>query len=232
MRLIALALVLATGAIEARADLVTYNMAGTIVSVSSNTSSLPIHVGDRFAWTLQYDRSLQAPRNLPGEPFEYTPRSATLFNFVDQTEKISLPSPPSNPKTLTGLGLVLNPGTNPKLGNGGFTSYTLWSDSRGNPLGSAMLSLASSAHRLEFPTSNLADLQLNSVPFDDRLLNYAYGMHPLTLPVLGIYVQADPLSSPTSSTPEPGSLTLFLLGALGMSARYLRARFGQSVPAP
>jgi hypothetical protein len=225
----ALALVLATGAIEARADLVTYNMAGTIVSVSSNTSGLPIHLGDRFTWTLQYDRSLPH-LNIPGEPYTYAPRSATLFNFVDQTEKLSLPSPPSSPKNLAGLALVLNPGTNVNRGNGEFTTTTMWSDGRTGLFGAASLTLTSYTHRLELPTGNLANFQLNSVPFEVRSLNYGFQVPPSTLPALDFYVQADPLSSHTSSTPEPGSLTLFLLGALGISARYLRARFGQSVP--
>jgi hypothetical protein len=229
LRPIALALVLPTGAIEARADLVTYNMAGTIVSVPSNTNGLPIHVGDRFTWTLQYDRSLSHV-NIPGEPFTYAPRSATLFNFVDQTANISLPSPPSNPNPTIGASLILNPGTNSNIRMGEFRTDTMWSDGRTGPFRVASLTLTDYTHYLVLPTGNLASFQLNSVPFEVRSLNYGYELPRSTSPVLDFYVQADPFSSPTSPTPEPGSLTLFLLGALGMSARYLRGRFGRSVP--
>jgi hypothetical protein len=72
MRLIALALVLTLGTLEAHADLVTYNMTGTLVDGSSSTDPA-MASGDRVAWMLQYDRSWPAESMVPNTSSGYFP---------------------------------------------------------------------------------------------------------------------------------------------------------------
>ena len=84
---------------------------------------------------------------------------------------------------------------------------------------SASLTLSSVSPPVPLPTLNLANLSLSTLPFDVRTLeyqNYGAPYHPGTsgVPSLSLFVQADPLSA----APEPSSLTLLVLGGLGLVA--------------
>ncbi len=83
------------GAREAHADLVTYNMTGTVTSagnsdfgtiVNAGGSFVPgsVNIGDHISWTLQYDRSS------PWGNLFYTPTAAVLYNVVDRTTGVAL----------------------------------------------------------------------------------------------------------------------------------------------
>jgi hypothetical protein len=198
-------------------------MTGTVTLVSPNTSGLPVNVGDRVAWTLQYDRSL-TPLNIPGGPNIYQHAGMTLSHFVDLTTNTPLPSP-SGLSSFSGGTLELNPG-NINQGNGTFIASTSWFNPANGLAGFGGLTLTSTSNPLVLP-SKLADLQLNTVPFDLRALNYGYQLPPSSAPVLDFWAKADPLSgsgSVSSTTPEPGSLTLLALGAVGLLAGRVRNR--------
>ncbi|HEY7312011.1 MAG TPA: PEP-CTERM sorting domain-containing protein [Gemmataceae bacterium] len=66
------------------------------------------------------------------------------------------------------------------------------------------------------PTLKLANLQLNNMPLSSGEFDYTnlYGF--------GFQAQVDSIG--TRPEPEPGSLTLFLLGAAGLAARGMRRR--------
>jgi hypothetical protein len=197
-------------------------MTGTIWNVGSNVNNLPVHVGDRIGWTLQYDRSLS---NMPGtsSPFSatvtYAAATSPLFNFVDLTTHTPLPAPPNGPSSVN-FGypshvLTWNPGS-PNMGSPQFTATASWMRSSDGLFASATLGLQINSNNVVLPAKDLAHLQLSSIPFDIRSLAYEYQLPPSSMPALEFWVKADPLSVSISSTPEPSSLILSSLGALGL----------------
>lgn len=206
-----------------RADLITYNMTGTIWHVVNN-GNLPVHVGDRIGWTLQYDRSLPPIAEKPNpynESIGYRMSVPPIFNFVDLTTHTPLnsPTPNASPRDLgyPNYGLTLYPRF-PNKGPGEFIADAQWfgfSDSRGS---FADFSLENNNGGL--PAKDLAHLQLDSIPFDIRSLGYGYEQADSSAPELEFFVKADPLSS----TPEPSSLVLLTVGAAGLLAARMCSR--------
>jgi hypothetical protein len=211
----------------ARADLVAYDMTGTIGTVIANAAGLPVAVGDRVAWTLQYDRSL--PSLTAGNPNVYGPTAPIILNVVDLSTSTPLLSAPSG-SNVKGQTLYLLAG-GPHAGGGAFLTTTYWS--AGLASATAHLQLSNIASQQPLPTDDLAKLQLDKIHFDDQSFYYDY-LQGTSLPpppgdpgqLTSFIVQADPLTAPVSSAPEPGALTLFIVGSVGLVSRRLRARFG------
>ncbi len=75
------------------------------------------------------------------------------------------------------------------------------------------------------PPANLMNFQPDNFPFDTGTFSYSSGA-----PGFGgteFTAQVDRTILLASTAPEPGSLTLFLLGAIGLAARRLRRCFGE-----
>ncbi len=215
-----------------QADVVTYNMTGTIMTVFDNVGNLPIHAGDRIGWTLQYDRSLpQMPgTSIPGNPMTtYSATTSPLLNLVDLTSHTPLPSPEGiSPGALSYPSYVVNysPGS-ATTGIPMFNATAMWMRSSDGLFGSATLGLqinSNNSVNSVLAAKDLAHLQLDTVPFDFRSLLYEYQLPPTTQPALKFAVKVDPLSGSISSTPEPSSLLLLSLGSAGLTFLCMRDR--------
>lgn len=227
--ILALAVALAAGTTHARADIVRYNMTGRITTGSSIG-------GDLISWTLQYDRSTPASNSTSlGRYYPLT--GAVITNLVDQTTGYHfLPTPtPSNGSGSLALHLRGYGGVGP-LGYIAPSSMEVWSYYyAGHPL-STYSSYLLLYPKSSLPTLNLANLQLNKIPFalgftpgnaptsefDFEKVGYTTGKIDA---LFGATVFS--ISGPVGPLSEPGSLTLFLLGAVGLAARGMRRRLGQ-----
>jgi hypothetical protein len=79
-------------------------------------------------------------------------------------------------------------------------------------------------YKVSVPTAELMNLQLNRLPLYsyDSYLQYDWGHDNIA--AISLVSSVDSISAPVYGSPEPGSLTLFLLGAAGLAARSLRHR--------
>lgn len=222
----AFALALVAGNTEARADLITYNMAGTITDVSpvsyNPSGVVPYNVGDHVTWTLQYNSSITPTNSYSGSMtgVSYTLSAPVITNIVDQTTGYHFSSPPSSGNSLSLESGFGNAGLGATAGSSIFSP-------------SAVLDMNLTSGSL-FPTFDLTKLQLNSLPWANSGPNYfSYGdffSPPTNSGPGGNYgfnaSAAFVAQTPVASTPESGSLTLFLLGAAGLAVRRFRLRFG------
>jgi hypothetical protein len=230
--LLVLAIALTAGTTKARADLVTYNMTGTITEAQRYPSSLPFAVGDHISWTVQYDSS--APLTDSGSGWnKYSWSGIAISNIVDQTTGYHFPSYAFTNKGASLVSWVQlgnkYPGSDPSL-NANSIQIVSGGDSEsattGWGAGGATLSLKVLG---PLPTLNLADFQLNKLPIVLRNEGYSmfqYGYDAYSgADYLGpnFFASVDTIPG-VSYTPEPGSLTLVLLGAPGLAARGLRRR--------
>ncbi len=173
-----------------------------------------------MTWTLQYDPNTPATLNNVPLSSSYAPASPVISNLVDQTTGFHF-STPSATSLQSGLTLFNAP-------QGGFLSAgdTQMSSNQG-PLYQALLSLLG-------PSNGFSTLDLSQLPLDQAgiqmtapygaasILSY-YGIPAGDGGVqLSFTVQVASLSA--VSTPEPGSLTLFVLGAVGLVARRIHSR--------
>jgi hypothetical protein len=214
--LIALAL-LAGAAVEGQADLITYNMTGTVTA--TNVVNGTVAVGDRISWTFQYDRSATPVPATTFIGWNYFQNSPTLFNVVDQTSGTHFYSPRTN--ALQPSILTLSQQVPRTFATAGVGSSTNWAVGTQGLYAHANLDMVDLSGPL--PTTNLASLALNSVPFDPRWQFFDYGTGTLDMIVSDfLEVKVDPLGSPVTSAPEPSSFTLLVLGGLGLAARSLR----------
>lgn len=228
--ILVLAVALMAGTTQVRADLVTYNMSGTVTSVQASDYS-SFGVGDHITWTLQYNNSTPVSANDGGYPSPTTP---LITNIVDQTTgaHFFVPSSADLAPWQIGVGsldsqLGLNNSSLNKQ-----TSYFSAGDWVNNiPVGEsnymAVLRLNING---PLPASSLASLQLNNLPvnWSTSSLNYSFAEDPMPGDVGDSFTASvTSISSPVYGAPEPGSLTLFLLGAAGLAARCLsrRSRF-------
>ncbi|HTU22407.1 MAG TPA: PEP-CTERM sorting domain-containing protein [Gemmataceae bacterium] len=220
--LLVLAFVLMAGATPARADFVSYNFTGTIKSTFASTGEpLPYSPGDHITWTLLYDRSTPVQNTEVynyGSYYSYSMKSNVITNIVDQSNgyHVVLPS-----------------------GGGGLL---LFGDSKQNPS-----SLSASAgysppdphfensysasmylnYKESFPTMNLANLNFNSIPINFSTSDFNFIISAEDEQFVNTFdASVDSISGPFYGAPEPGSLTLFLLGAAGLAVGGVRRRLG------
>lgn len=176
---------------------------------------IPVAHGDRITWTLQYDRSALWSSG-SGARANYAGLGPFLTNLVDQTNGFHFYTPPAGTTNST---LILSNGA-----SGGTVS--IWDAERTvdtDPRYTTSLILASTK---AFSTFDLAKLQLDkgTYPvspsyFPNNFLQYddAANMFAIT---------AELTSISSSATPEPGTLTLYVLGALALVAgRRCRTHF-------
>jgi hypothetical protein len=250
-----LAVALVAGTAEARADLVTFNMTGTIDDTRAyiytrgqdgwghiQNYSHPFAAGDPISWTLQYDLSTPPTPPYNQSPgtyglYEMQPGKLVLTNIVDQTTGYHFPVPPPGTDTGSNLTLSRYPGLDNEHSHFSFQanqgSWRGWGFNNGDATQSVWLALNTTS---PLPALGLASLDLTKIPF-------AFGEHGLvgSFFQLGTYkfgpnnsedvsqfsAHVDSITVSTASTPEPGSLTLFLLGVAGLTARGMRRRMGQ-----
>lgn len=206
------AITLAVGTTQARAEFVSYNFTGTIKTADSYSSGnpLPFSPGDHLTWTLLYDRStplVNSDKYYSGYQSYYVTKYPVLINLVDQTNGYHFPW------TAGGGGILL------------FGDSTKDPSSLVASAGNANLFLV---YKESFPTSNLSDWQLNSIPLNlpHSDFNY-YVQYADSQPEMSFDASVNSMSGPIAgipSAPEPGSFTLFLLGAAGLVARGMRRR--------
>ena len=196
--------------------MITYNMTGTIGQVHINslfpgsTVIPPASIGDHIAWTLRYDT------NTPLSPFGsnsgahyYDLNYQAVSNLVDTTTAFHLYAPPNVNSTRLALENLM-----PK-GGAFWTSTGLMDAQSYQTTYEVTLSLGSSDSPL--PTLNLANLSLTAPPFIPKNGTLAYAYKAFSF-------LAVPDSISLSTAPEPGSLTLFVLGAVGAAASRFRRR--------
>ncbi len=221
--ILVLAFALVAGSTQARADMVYYNMTGTITSVqvSPSSPSASYAVGDHISWTLQYDRSTplaSSSEYYSGYQNLYMMKAAVITNIVDQTNgyHVLMPS--------MGGSLELY-GDSKK-----YWSYLSAGESYQPPENLAPnydtdLFLR---YKGSFPTLNLSNLQLNSVPIIFSKSDFSYFVQwadPMPGDVgYGFNASVNSISAPVYGAPEPASLTLFLFGAAGFAALGIRRR--------
>jgi hypothetical protein len=214
--------------------------------------SFPVAMGDRISWTLQYDRSTSPSSSTSGSVVSgptnnYLPAGPLFTKLVDQTNGYQVPTvaPGSFPANSLSPTQQMNPGS----------ALSLWSYPRGASLSfTDMLPIAQKgllpysiqlhlASKSTVPTMNLARLQLDqlSLLFNNMVTppanQFFYngqlpGGSQNANARAGYYIDAVVSSlSPAASiqsVPEPGSLTLFALGAVGFAMRRVRRAFGEA----
>ena len=229
-----LAVALVAETTEARADMIAYNMTGHITNLDYNTTGSPIGRGDLISWRLQYDRSTPVSNSTAlGRYYQLT--GAVITNLVDQTTGYHFLPTPTLSNAGGALALHLS-GYDGPLSYNGPSSFEVWSGyAAGNPL-STYSSQLLLFPKSSLPTLNLASLQLNKIPF---ALGFTFGNAPMsefdfekvgyTTGAIDVLFSAHvfSISGPVGPLPEPGSLTLVLLGAAGLAARGMRRRLGQ-----
>ncbi|HTU17526.1 MAG TPA: hypothetical protein VMG10_05635 [Gemmataceae bacterium] len=212
--LLVLALALTEGTTQTRADMISYNMTGTIDTTngSSNPAAgLPFNVGDHVTWTLQYNPSIPSSFD-NGSYATYPTSSPAITNIVDQT---------------TGYHFFMQSTTQGYLslsrnfaGEGTFSVVDSYRPFMNFNYGTSLdLSIAGN-----LPTVELAYFHLNNIAWDSRVFSYSYNF---AIPGGGTETFSFSTSASIAQSPEPGSLTLFLLGAACLSVRGIRRRFGQ-----
>jgi hypothetical protein len=212
--------------------MVHYNMTGHIANWEYNNTGSPINRGDLISWTLQYDRSTPVSTSTSLGRY-YQLAGTVITNLVDQTTGYHFLPTPSNASGSLALHLS---GYDGALSWGGPSAVQVWSYSTaGNPL-SVYSSELTLYPKGSLPTLNLANLQLNKIPF---ALGFTFGNAPMsefdfekvsyTTGAIDVLFGATvfSVSGPVAPLPEPGSLTLFLLGAAGLATRGIRRRLGQ-----
>jgi hypothetical protein len=210
-------------------------------------ASLPVAKGDRIAWTVQYDRSTPA-KNFPlgvalapgitsFHDSSYSPSGPLITHLVDQTNGFHLYTAPAG---------SIPAGSYSPSGTSNFASLLSLTNflRYGSPEGSiSLLDFQQSTQKGATPylsdlqlTSNqllptLANLQLDQVPFrlNDPSIpaaqQFSYkGQLPNTTTYFSFDAQVNSLSAAVSiaSLPEPGALTLFALGIVGLAVRHIR----------
>lgn len=250
-----LVVALATGSSEARAELITYNMTGTITDTSATVEtwppnrsqyhlrhlSHPYAAGDHISWTLQYNSSTPVANFTGGLNYA---AGVTITNIVDHTTGYHFP-------------IISNIDTNSKLTlssyaqPGNYPHFTFTADQNGS--NGPAFGNGSSTQRvlLQLSTASyvkpvgLQNLRLNNIPFalgpsinhkgvvSDLFWvtqEHSYGRSIDSWYVSNFNANVDSISGTgpmVASVPEPGSLTLFLLGAGGVAARAIRRRLHQ-----
>lgn len=215
--ILALAVALVAGTTQAHADLVTYNMSGTVTSVQTAGYS-SFGVGDHITWTLQYNNSIPISAN---DGSYSSPTTPLITNIVDQTTGAHFFVPSSS---------NLKPWQNPdsELGLNNYslnkqTSYFSAGDwAIHNPVGesSYMAELRLNVNG-PLPTSSLANLQLNNlaVNWSTSSFSYSFAEDPMPGDVGDNFTASvNSISAPVYGAPEPGSLTLLVLGAASIAA--------------
>ncbi|HZV07375.1 MAG TPA: hypothetical protein VE999_19990 [Gemmataceae bacterium] len=188
-------------------------MTGTIRQVHVNnlfpgsTVIPPVSIGDHIAWTLHYDTNT-APNSLVSNPHEYDLNYQAVSNLVDKTTAYHFYAPPNVNSTRLVLENLI-----PK-GGAFWTSSGLMDTRTYQTIYWLTLDLGSAD---ALPTLNLANLSLTAPPFtpNDGMVTYQYK-------AFSFVAVTDSISLATA--PEPGSLTLFVLGAVGAIASRLRPR--------
>lgn len=217
--ILVLAVALVSGTSQARADFVTYNLTGTIESAKSASGSitLPFSSGDHITWKLLYDRSTPPENSTPygaGYQNSYSMKYAVISNIVDQTSGYHFLLPSNGGGLLLYGDTLKYPGT--LTASTGYAPADMYA-----PSYSANLFLLA---KVPFPLLNLSDLQLNSIPFNPSKSEFDYNIQYDMPDSIGFYASVDSISKPTAGTPEPGSITLFVLGATPIAVFGVRRR--------
>jgi hypothetical protein len=227
--ILALALVLVAGATQARAGLVTYTMTGTITSALPNyAENYPIYAqGDRISWTLQYNTSM------PMYTYTTTASNASQLNFplitsiVDRTTGSSfyVPATMYVPPYLSQAGAAAEASLNLSSGSSSSISAGQYQLGVIDPEEGYNADLALKVTG-QLPTLNLANLQLNQLSINTSTSSFGYSFAADMMPggQDSFTASVDSISAPKYGTPEPGSLTLFLLGASGLALRGVHRR--------
>lgn len=223
MRYSIITLLVAALTSQARADMIGYEMTGTVSSASASSGMpgwsfpLPVARGDRMTWTFQYDRSTPVSGSGSGR-ISYTPNSPLIINLVDQTNGYHWSL---DPGARAMSSLYLSSYRDRKHPNSGYSSVRAQSNSFGVDTGySTTLNLGFNRF---LPSMSLANLQLNRLPLNLSSSSLVF-QNWVNVQGYSFTVSVDSLSAPMAISPEPGSLTLFLLGTGGLMVSCLRSR--------
>lgn len=179
-------------------------------------ANLPLAMGDRVTWTLQYDRARSLGfTNRDSKAYFFT-NSPLLTHVVDQSNGYQFRIPvPSFQSTIAMYASMKAFEINQETMN-----------LRTNVVYVGGLALFSNS---PLPTMDLRSLRLSDLPLELSSIigsQFYYGsfIESHDGPVGFSNFQAEVTSLTLSSAPEPGSLSLFAFGAVGLSVRLLRRR--------
>jgi hypothetical protein len=207
--------------------------------------SHPYAAGDHITWTLRYDSSTADVPGSYGSRYEMQPNTPVITNIVDQTTGYHFPVlPNSNSGSI--LTLIRYATNSDPYGNQTRFSFEVNQSSwhgpefgNGSSTQGVWLQLNSTSTWKE---TSLANLHLDTIPFAfgppithnyvSSYLNWVTQSYSLNTSIDSQYASSfgaivDSFAVSVASTPEPGTLTLFLLGAAGLSASVLRRRLRQ-----
>lgn len=223
MRFLIITFLVAALTSQARADMIRYELTGTVNSVSvasvmhGGSFPPPVGRGDRMTWTLQYDRSSPVSGSGSGR-VSYTLNSPLIINVVDQSNGYHW-SVDSGARAMSSLNLSSS--RDRKLPNSGFSSVRAQSSSFGVDAGySTALNLGFNSF---LPSMSLANIQLNRLPLNLSSSSLVF-QRWVNVQGYSFEVSVASISAPMAISPEPGSLTLFLLGTGGLMVSCFRSR--------
>jgi hypothetical protein len=208
----------------------TYNMTGTVTSASGSNAA--VAVGDHVTWTLQYNPATPVISTTSFGHF-YSPNGPVLSHLVDQTKGIQLYTPTS---ANLRAGLMLS--NLPMMGSSFYAGDTQRVSGTPDPMNLVYQTQLFLGHGNSLTSLDLTKFRPDRAGFvwagqggTTNELTY-FDNH---LPDNGRYsllftAAVDSLS--VSAVPEPGSFTLFLLGAIGLAARSLLPRSGACPRSP
>lgn len=161
--LLVLSVALAAGTTQAHADIISYNMTGTIQT--ANYPNMPYAAGDHITWTLQFDTSTLISSGGTNETVSWANyqmlHTMSITNIVDQTTGYHFPVLPSSEYS---SGMTLensNPTKPPNYEVGNITAGENAVVNNYGPVTNISLNLRTVG---PLPTLNLAEFQFNGLP--------------------------------------------------------------------
>lgn len=200
-------------------------MTGTIASASGSYTA--VAAGDHVSWTLQYDPATRASSSTD-YGYNYVAKGPVLTNIVDQTKNIPLYT-----ASASGMDSELTLRSFSMMGSNFTASDILrvagvaepWNMVYATQLFLGPGQALSSVDLSKFHPDQAGFIAGSGGGSSSELVYYDAPLSNSSSHSYRLLFTADVDSIKVASTPEPGSLALFILGAAGFTTRFLRSPF-------